>query len=66
MVVEDCGDGVALRQEGVVEEVVMGESRAAVDAHQRSDVGFDITKDAVVGLERLASGGIVEWSEAVI
>lgn len=33
LVVEDYGDGVARRQEGVVEEVVVAEAWAAVDAH---------------------------------
>lgn len=66
LVVEYYGNGVARRQEGVVEEVVVAEAWATVDTYQGSDVGFEISEDAIVGLEGLAGCGVVECGEAVV
>ena len=69
LVVENYRDGIGLGEVAVVEQVVVTEAWPAVDENQRRDIGFKIPQgpvDAVVGLEGLVDGGVVEGREAVV
>lgn len=50
----------------MIEDVIVTEPWATMDADKRSYIGLEIAEDAIVGLKRLAGGGVGEWCEAVV
>lgn len=50
----------------MVEQVVVAEARAAVNADEGCDAGSEISIDTVVSLKGLLGCGVGEWGEAFV